>query len=126
MQNLGLCENLADMHSAMDRGEGQRLQSLAEKARKTPGGEEEIKQLARDFSQVFYTQLLKQMQKTIDRSEDSAMSEGVTGFVNMYLPKTMAAAENDPLTSRIQSYLDSQLGEEAGHQEAEHEINVVS
>lgn len=76
--------------------------------------------LARDFAEVFYTLLVKEMKITIGRDDNQdVVSDGVSGFIAMFLPRSMAQAIDDPLTKSFHEHLTARFGQD-DHGEGRH------
>ena len=100
--------------------------SLDEAAERLPsashaGGEEDtLSAVSRDFASVFYTILFREMQKTINESDESdesdeseggdAIQAGTQDFLGTYMPMAMAGQESDPLSRQIHDYLQTSYG----------------
>ncbi len=104
MQNSGLCNSTVGIDPAVNND--RRMEVAAQKS----FGAQQEEQLARDFAEVFYTIVVKEMKKTIQRPEQDSVAEGVSGLIGMYLPRSMAGRANDPLKSYFYDHLTSQFG----------------
>jgi Rod binding domain-containing protein len=77
---------------------------------------DELKRTAEDFAALFYTELVKQMQKTVrdeaqDGEDDAAMREGVDDFLTMFLPQALARSNGDSLAAYVHKQLKLRYGE---------------
>ena len=79
--------------------------------------EDSLERVARGFAQTLYTQLIRQMQKTIqdgdgdDEDDDDSVKAGVQDLIGMFLPQAMAAHAGDPLVRDIYERLTAQYGD---------------
>jgi Rod binding domain-containing protein len=104
MQNSELCD------SARFALNNAGLQSSLNKAASLQNGglssadEARIKEVAQDFSEVFYSMLLKEMQETLPEQE-TAFGSGVQDLMQLNMPKALASSPGDSLTV----YLEQQI-----------------
>ncbi len=112
MLSSGSCEVAFDgLGLALTGGAESVRQTLA--AREGPEAEcAELDEVARDFAAVFYTTLVRQMQRTLqNEEEESAMSDGARGFFTMFMPRALARSQGDPLAGYLRRALDVRYGE---------------
>ena len=113
MLNSGSCETLAD-------GPGLALTGRIEQIRRAFGAGDashpeggDLDEVARHFASVFYTALVRQMQRTLaqDDEEQSVLADGARGFFTMFMPRAMARSKDDPLAGYLRQALESAHGE---------------
>ncbi len=77
-----------------------------------PPDEQTLRRLARDFASVFYSMLVKQMQRTVggDEEDADAISEGVRDFMGMFLPQVAARHPRDALAEYIFQQVNARYG----------------
>ncbi|KPK64326.1 MAG: hypothetical protein AMK73_04740 [Planctomycetes bacterium SM23_32] len=72
-----------------------------------------LRQVSRDFASLFYSMLVRQMQKTVpeDEEDDNAVKQGVQDFMGMFLPEAVARRPDDALAGCIFGHLRTRYGE---------------
>lgn len=112
MLNSGSCEPVG---AALDRLAGQQAEQVLRRLPHPPEGRPDMKVLegvARDFASLFYSELVKQMQRTLraDNEDDGPMKQGVEDFFGMFLPRAVADDPDDALARYIYEQLTTRYG----------------
>ena len=111
MLNSGSCRENGRLPDVLMPGRAD--VSLRRLARTGQGGADRqaLKGAARDFASLFYSILIRQMQKTVQSDDEgSVVSQGARDFFTMFLPRAMAGQAEDPLAR----YMVEQLGRRYG------------
>jgi hypothetical protein len=75
------------------------------------GAPRSARDVAADFASVLYTQVVKQMQKTMQSDEEeSALAGGVRDFMSMLLPTAVSRSGNDPVAAYLEQVISRRHG----------------
>ena len=112
MLNSGSCERTETALQHLASGPAglstARLRALA------GGGQDQetLKAVSRDFAVIFYSALVREMQKTVRSDEEPGpVEQGVQGFIGLYLPRAIAGSGDDPLARQIYEHLKAAYGD---------------
>ncbi|MGD2175972.1 MAG: hypothetical protein PVJ27_11260 [Candidatus Brocadiaceae bacterium] len=112
MLNSGLCEPSAHgfdvLLSARTASLAQRLGGPGR-----PHDEpQDLEKACRDFASLFYSTLVRQMQRTVREEEDQGpVTQGAWDFFGLFLPRALASNPDDALSRYIQEQISSRFGE---------------
>ncbi len=94
---------------------GGRVDHVARRVLAAAQGEQDpeaLRKVSRDFAAIFYSVLLREMQKSVKWTEDAGpMEQGVENLISLYLPGAIAQSQGDPLARQIYRHFKTSYGD---------------